>query len=189
MRGIGTAGGFKMMVQDKRGRGIAALEAATQDLVAAANRTPGLAGVFSLFNTRHARRSTPISTGCKAEMLGVSADKVFEALEVYLGSAFVNEFNYLGRTYQVIAQADAPFRRDIRDIANLKTRNDSGARWCRSARSPPSATSPGPTACRATISIRPREVQGNVAARLFDRLRHRGDGAARGRAPARRLRL
>src|SRR5579875_2652941 len=89
VRGIGNAGGFKMMVQDKRGRGLAALEAATQDLVPAA--------------------------------------QVFQTLEVYLGSAFVNDFNYLGRTYEVIAQADAPFRRNIRDIANLKTRNTSGA--------------------------------------------------------------
>ncbi|HKO07558.1 MAG TPA: multidrug efflux RND transporter permease subunit [Alphaproteobacteria bacterium] len=126
VRGIGTAGGFKMMVQDKRGRGIAALEAATQDLVGAANRTPGLASVFSLFNTRTPTIYADIDR-VKAEMLDVPADKVFEALEVYLGSVFVNQFNYLGRTYEVIAQADAPYRRDIRDIANLKTRNNSGA--------------------------------------------------------------
>ncbi len=126
VRGIGTAGGFKMMVQDKRGRGIQALEAAAQDMVAAANRTPGLSGVFSLFNTRTPTIYADIDR-VKAEMLGVSADKVFETLEVYLGSVFVNQFNYLGRTYEVIAQADAPFRQHIRDIANLKTRNNSGS--------------------------------------------------------------
>ena len=125
VRGIGTAGGFKMMVQDKRGRGIAALEAATQDMVAAANRTPGLAGVFSLYNTRTPTVYADVDR-VKAEMLDVPADKVFETLEVYLGSVFVNDFNYLGRTYEVLAQADAPFRRDIRDIANLRTRNGSG---------------------------------------------------------------
>jgi hydrophobe/amphiphile efflux-1 (HAE1) family protein len=125
VRGIGNAGGFKMMVQDKRGRGLTALDAATQDLVAAANKTPGLVGVFSLFNTRTPKLYADIDR-VKAEMLGVSADKVFEALEVYLGSVFVNDFNYLGRTYQVTAQADGQFRQDISDIANLKTRNSAG---------------------------------------------------------------
>jgi HAE1 family hydrophobic/amphiphilic exporter-1 len=125
VRGIGNAGGFKMMVQDKRGRGLPALEAATQDLAAAANAIPGLTGVFSLFNTRTPNVYADIDR-VKAEMLGVPAQRVFETLEVYLGSAFVNEFNYLGRTYRVIAQADAPFRNSVRDIANLKTRNDSG---------------------------------------------------------------
>jgi HAE1 family hydrophobic/amphiphilic exporter-1 len=59
-------------------------------------------------------------------MLGVPADKVFETLEVYLGSVFVNYFNYLGRTYQVTAQADGPYRQNLEDIANYKTRNNSG---------------------------------------------------------------
>jgi HAE1 family hydrophobic/amphiphilic exporter-1 len=59
-------------------------------------------------------------------MLGVPADRVFETLQVYVGSAYVNDFNYLGRTFRVTAQADAPFRQDERDIANLKTRNDMG---------------------------------------------------------------
>ncbi|MEA2781762.1 MAG: hypothetical protein QOK29_3306 [Rhodospirillaceae bacterium] len=126
VRGIGTAGGFKMMIQDKRGRGLEALEAATQDMVAAANQTQGLAAVFSLFNTRTPKLYADIDR-VKAEMLGVSADKVFETLQVYLGSAYVNDFNYLGRTYQVTAQADNSFRRDVRDIVNLKTRNASGA--------------------------------------------------------------
>ena len=125
VRGIGNSGGFKMMVQDKRGRGLAALDAATQDLVATANQTPGLAGVFSLFNTRTPKLYADIDR-VKAEMLGVPADKVFEALEVYLGSVFVNDFNYLGRTYQVTAQADGPFRQDIGDITNYKTRNNAG---------------------------------------------------------------
>jgi hydrophobe/amphiphile efflux-1 (HAE1) family protein len=125
VRGIGNAGGFKMMIQDKRGRGLAALDAATQDMVAVANQSPGLVGVFSLFNTRTPKLYADIDRA-KAEMLGVPADKVFEALEVYLGSVFVNDFNYLGRTYQVMAQADGPFRQDISDIRNLKTRNNSG---------------------------------------------------------------
>ncbi|MBN9512813.1 MAG: multidrug efflux RND transporter permease subunit [Alphaproteobacteria bacterium] len=125
VRGIGNSGGFKMMVQDKRGRGLPELEAATQDLIAAANQTPGLTGVFTLFNTRTPKLYADIDR-VKAEILGVTADNVFGALEVYLGSVFVNEFNYLGRTYRVTAQADGPFRQTVSDIANLKTRNNAG---------------------------------------------------------------
>jgi hydrophobe/amphiphile efflux-1 (HAE1) family protein len=126
VRGIGNAGGFKMMVQDKRGRGLPALEAATQEIVAAANQTPGLTGVFSLFNTRTPKVYADIDR-VRAEMLNVSPDRVFETLQVYLGSAYVNDFNYLGRTYRVTAQADGRFRGTVHDIANLKTRNESGA--------------------------------------------------------------
>jgi len=126
VRGIGNSGGFKMMVQDKRGRGLEALEATNQDMLGAANQAPGLVGVFSLFNTRTPKIFADIDR-VRAEMLGVTADRVFEALEVYVGSIFVNEFNLLGRTYRVTAQADGQFRQDIRDIADLKTRNDSGA--------------------------------------------------------------
>ncbi|HXA69723.1 MAG TPA: multidrug efflux RND transporter permease subunit [Stellaceae bacterium] len=125
VRGIGNAGGFKMMVQDKRGRGLQALEAATQDIVGAANQVPGMVGVFSLFNTRTPKLYADIDR-VKAEMLSVSADKVFETLEVYLGSSYVNDFNYLGHTYHVTAQADGQFRESERDIVNLKTRNNNG---------------------------------------------------------------
>ncbi|GAB2174850.1 efflux RND transporter permease subunit [Dongia sp. agr-C8] len=125
VRGIGNAGGFKMMIQDKRGRGLVALEAAVQDMAGAANQTQGLTGVFSLFNTRTPKVYADIDRA-RAEMLGVTADQVFEALEVYVGSTFVNEFNDLGRTYRVIAQADGSFRQNLHDIANLKTRNSQG---------------------------------------------------------------
>ena len=107
VRGIGTAGGFKMMVEDRRGRGPEALEAATGELVAAANQTPGLSRVFSLFNTRTPKIYADIDR-VKAEMLGVTPEQVFEALEVYIGSTYVNDFNFLGRTFRVTAQADAP---------------------------------------------------------------------------------
>jgi hydrophobe/amphiphile efflux-1 (HAE1) family protein len=124
--GIGTAGGFKMMLQDKQGLGPAALEAAAQDIAAAANQTPGLAGVFSPFSTRTPSVYADIDRE-KAQKVGVTPDKVFEAMQVYLGSAYINDFNYLGRTYEVTAQADARFRSDISDIARLKTRNANGA--------------------------------------------------------------
>ncbi len=125
MRGIGNAGGFKMMIQDKRGRGLEALEAAVQDIAGAANQTPGLTGVFSLYNTRTPKIYADIDRA-RAEMLGVTADQVFQSLEIYVGSTFVNEFNYLGRTYRVTAQADGKFRQNLHDIANLKTRNSEG---------------------------------------------------------------
>jgi hydrophobe/amphiphile efflux-1 (HAE1) family protein len=125
VRGIGNSGGFKMMVQDKRGRGLQALEAATQDLVAAANQTEGLTGVFSLFNTRTPKIYADIDR-VRAEMLGLTAEQVFSTLEVYVGSAFVNDFNLLGRTYRVTAQADGKFRQDIPNIADLKARNAAG---------------------------------------------------------------
>ncbi len=123
--GIGTAGGFKMMVQDRQGAGPVALEAAVNKLSAAANRAPGLVGVFSLFNTKTPTVYADIDR-FKAQKLGVSPDKVFEALQVYLGSAYINDFNYLGRTYEVLAQADSQFRENVDDIARLKTRNASG---------------------------------------------------------------
>jgi HAE1 family hydrophobic/amphiphilic exporter-1 len=125
VRGIGTGGGFKMMVEDRTGRGLVALEAATQDIVARSNQTPGIVGVFSLFNTRTPKIYADIDR-VRAEMLGVPAERIFEALEVYLGSTYVNDFNLLGRTYRVTAQADGAFRKDIRDIGNFKTRSDSG---------------------------------------------------------------
>ena len=124
--GIGTAGGFKMMLQDREGLGPEALEAAAQDMAAAANRIPGLAGVFTPFSTRTPSIYADIDR-VKAEKLGVTPQQVFEAMQVYLGSAYINDFNYLGRTYEVTAQADARFRSSIADIARLRTRNASGA--------------------------------------------------------------
>jgi HAE1 family hydrophobic/amphiphilic exporter-1 len=125
VRGIGTAGGFKMYVQDKRGRGPAALEAATQDLVQAANKTPGMQSVFTLFNTKTPKVYADIDRA-RAQILGLPASRIFDALQVYLGSSYVNDFNILGRTYEVVAQADEQFRRYPHDIGNLKARNNAG---------------------------------------------------------------
>ncbi|HEX8375970.1 MAG TPA: efflux RND transporter permease subunit, partial [Geminicoccaceae bacterium] len=122
---IGTGGGFKMMIQDRRGRGLPALDEATQAVAAAARQAPEVRGVFSLFNTRTPRIFADIDR-VKAEMLGVPAERVFETLGVYLGSSYVNDFNSLGRTFRVQAQADGGFRQSVRDIARLKTRNDAG---------------------------------------------------------------
>ncbi|MBX2856854.1 MAG: multidrug efflux RND transporter permease subunit [Rhodobacteraceae bacterium] len=125
VRGVGNAGGWKMYVQDQRGRGPEALENAINSLAGSANQTGDLTRVFTLFNTATPKIYADIDR-VKAEQLGVTPDRVFETLEVYLGSAFVNDFNFLGRTYRVTAQADGQFRDEPRDIANLRTRTDTG---------------------------------------------------------------
>ena len=125
VQGLGTAGGFKLMLQDRAGLGSDALARAAQTLVAAANKDPSFAGVFTLFGTRAPSIYTDIDRE-KAEKVGLTPTDVFSTLQVYLGSQYVNDFNYLGRTYQVIAQADGSFRRDPQDIARLKARNTSG---------------------------------------------------------------
>ncbi|MEO3435554.1 multidrug efflux RND transporter permease subunit [Inquilinus sp. CAU 1745] len=123
--GIGNTGGFKMMVQDRRGRGLELLEEATGNLTAAANGDPTVAGAFTLFNTRTPRIYADLDR-VRAELLGVPAERLFQTLEIYLGSAYVNDFNILGRTYQVTAQADGQFRQEVEDIADLRTRNEEG---------------------------------------------------------------
>ena len=126
IRGIGSAGGFRMMVEDRNGAGYEALGKAAGAVIAKANQAKGLAGVYTFFDTGTPRVHADIDRA-KAEILGVPAQRVFETLQVYLGSAFVNDFNLLGRTYRVTAQADAPFRNSPADIANLQTRSDNGA--------------------------------------------------------------
>jgi HAE1 family hydrophobic/amphiphilic exporter-1 len=125
INGIGNAGGFKMMLEDKKNLGPAALEAAAQELAAAANADPRLSGVFSPFTSTTPNVYADIDR-FRAAKLGVPAQRVFEALQVYLGSAYINDFNYLGRTYQVMAQADEAYRLTADDIGRYKTRNDAG---------------------------------------------------------------
>ncbi|PEQ14351.1 RND transporter [Novosphingobium sp. PC22D] len=126
INGIVPAGGYRMIVEDREGRGYGPLAAATGKLVGQANQTEGLTQVYTLFNMATPRVFADVDRR-KADLLGVPPQRVFEALQVYLGSAFVNDFNLLGRTYRVTAQADAAHRGSIADIANLKTRSDSGA--------------------------------------------------------------
>ncbi|HLC08926.1 MAG TPA: efflux RND transporter permease subunit, partial [Methyloceanibacter sp.] len=125
VRGIGTTGGFKMEVQDVHGGEPAPLEAVAMSIMAQANQTPGLAGVFTTFSTKTPKVYADIDR-VRAEMLGVNTDDVFSTLEIYLGSQYVNDFNFLGRTYRVTAQADGNFRQDLHAIGQLKTRNAKG---------------------------------------------------------------
>ena len=126
IRGIGSAGGFRMMIEDKNGQGYRALQDAANAVIAQANQQPGMAGVYTFFDTGTPRVRADIDRD-KAQILGVPPARVFETLQVYLGSAFINDFNLLGRTYRVTAQADAPFRDSASDIANLYTRSDNGS--------------------------------------------------------------
>ena len=123
--GIGSSGGFKLYIEDRRARGLAALQAATYEMMFAANKTPGLTRVFTLFNTGTPQVYADIDR-VKAQMLGVPPSRIFSALNVYLGSVFINDFNLLGRTYRVTAQADGAYRMTQRDLENLKTRSDAG---------------------------------------------------------------
>jgi len=125
IQGIGSAGGYRMIVEDRGDHSFQELSGLSWGLIAKANQTAGLKQVYTLFDISTPRVFADIDRK-KAEMLGVPPERVFEALQVYLGSAFVNDFNLLGRTYRVTAQADAPYRATEADIANLRTRSNSG---------------------------------------------------------------
>ena len=125
IQGIGSAGGYRLMVQDREDRGYEELNKVAQNFIAKANQTPGLAQVYTLFDVGTPRVFADVDRR-KADLLGVPPERVFEAMQVYLGSAFVNDFNLLGRTFRVTAQADASHRGSVADIANLKTRSNSG---------------------------------------------------------------
>ncbi|MES2924596.1 MAG: multidrug efflux RND transporter permease subunit [Verrucomicrobiota bacterium] len=125
VNGLGTTGGFKLYVEDRAGLGYDELFTATQALVAKANHTPGLAGAFSGFTVNTPQLEAEVDRG-KAKQQGVPLGNIFEAMQINLGSLYVNDFNRFGRTYQVVAQADAKFRTNADDITKLKTRNVDG---------------------------------------------------------------
>jgi HAE1 family hydrophobic/amphiphilic exporter-1 len=126
VRGIGTSGGYKMIIEDRSAAGYKALETVASRMAAQANQTPGLTRAFTTFNTKTPRLYADIDRE-RAERLGVPVENVFATLGTYLGSAYINDFNFLGRTYRVTAQADTPYRDNISDVERLRTRSDSGA--------------------------------------------------------------
>jgi len=125
VQGLGTIGGFKLYIEDRGDAGLDALYAATQALIAKANQTPELAGVFSSFTTNTPQLDADVDR-VKAKEMGVPLQNVFETMQINLGSLYVNDFNRFGRTFQVVAQADAKFRQHPDDILRLKTRNLAG---------------------------------------------------------------
>ena len=126
VQGLGTSGGFKLAVQDRAGAGLPALQAATEALVATGNQQPGLVALFTPFNANTPQLYADVDR-TKAKMLNVPLSNLFDTLQVYLGSLYVNDFNLFGRTYRVTAQAEGPFRNDPEEIAKLKTRSATGA--------------------------------------------------------------
>ncbi|MGF7154205.1 efflux RND transporter permease subunit [Novosphingobium gossypii] len=126
INGIVPPGGYRMIVEDNEGRGYTQLAQAAGGLLGKANQQKDLSQVYTLFNQDTPRVFADIDRR-KADMLGIPPERVFETLQVYLGSAYVNDFNLLGRTFRVTAQADQGSRGSIADLANLKTRSNSGA--------------------------------------------------------------
>jgi hydrophobe/amphiphile efflux-1 (HAE1) family protein len=125
VQGIGNAGGFRMMVEDRGGRGPEALQAAVSAMMARAAQMPEVTQVFSLFETSTPQLYLDIDR-TKAQMLGVSVPDVFAALQIYIGSSYVNDFNLFGRTFRVTTQADSPYRIDAKDVLGIRVRNSSG---------------------------------------------------------------
>ncbi len=123
--GLGTLGGFKLNVEDRQNRGAEALYAAVQDALQKAWADPSLAGVFSSYQINVPQLDVDVDR-LKVKRQGVMLNDVFQTLQVNLGSLYVNDFNRFGRTYRVVAQADAPFRSQVDDILPLKTRNAAG---------------------------------------------------------------
>ena len=125
VQGLGTIGGFKLEVEDRTDQGDAALNQVMAQIQAKAAKNPALQGVFSNFNTGVPQLFAHLDR-TKAQQLGVSVQDVFDTMQTYLGSIYVNDFNRFGRTYEVIAQADTPFRTHPDDILRLQVRNQAG---------------------------------------------------------------
>jgi multidrug efflux pump len=125
VQGLGTTGGFKLELQDRGNLGYAAMDAATKAFLAKAYQTPELAGLYSSFQVNVPQLYADIDR-TKARQLGVPVTDVFDTMQIYLGSLYVNDFNQFGRTYSVRVQADAPFRARAEDVGQLKVRSGSG---------------------------------------------------------------
>jgi len=125
VQGLGTIGGFKLQVEDRTDQGDAALAKVMQQIQMKAAQDPALAGVFSNFSIGVPQLFAHLDR-TKAQQLGVDVQDVFSTMQTYLGSVYINDFNRFGRTYEVIAQADTPFRSTPADIAQLKVRNNAG---------------------------------------------------------------
>jgi multidrug efflux pump len=125
VQGLGTIGGFKLQIQDRGALGNNALNDATQAFLAKARAAPELTGMFSSFQINVPQLYADLDR-TRAQQLGVSVPAVFDTLQIYLGSLYVNDFNKFGRTFQVRVQADAPFRAHAEDIGLLKARNTNG---------------------------------------------------------------
>ena len=125
VNGLSTGGGFKLFIEDRNNLGPEALYGATWGIIGQAYATNVLQGVYSTYQVNVPQLEADVDR-VKAKALGVPLTSLFETMQIYLGSLYVNDFNRFGRTYQVIAQADAPYRDRLDDLVRLKTRNSSG---------------------------------------------------------------
>lgn len=123
--GLGTIGGFKLMVEDRGNLGYDELFNAVQALQAEAAKSPKLSGVFSGYQINVPQLFADIDR-TKAKQMGIPLANIYQTLQINLGSLYVNDFNQFGRTYQVRVQADGQFREHAQDIAQLKVRNEQG---------------------------------------------------------------
>jgi hydrophobe/amphiphile efflux-1 (HAE1) family protein len=127
VRGIGTQGGVRMIIENRTGKAdYHEIQEITENLAAEFNKDPDVTGAYTTFNTDTPRIFADIDR-TKAEYLGVPDSEVFDTLQTFLGSTYINDFNYLNHTYEVYAQADAPFRQNESAILRLQTRSNSGA--------------------------------------------------------------
>jgi multidrug efflux pump subunit AcrB len=126
VQGIVPAFGYRMLVEDHENRPYAQALKDAGAITGPANTTPGLFQVFSLLESSTPRIYADVDRR-KAALIGVPPERVLSTLQTYLGSSFINDFNLIGRTYHVTAQADATSRATVANIADLKTRSDSGA--------------------------------------------------------------
>lgn len=125
IQGLGTTGGFKLQIEDRDNKGFEALFNSLQTVIAKAQLDPALTGLYSSFRIQVPQMDIDIDRE-QALIQGIPLTEVFDALQIYLGSLYVNDFNAFGRTYQVNAQADAEFRKDPAQILHLKVRNNMG---------------------------------------------------------------
>ncbi|MDG0025660.1 efflux RND transporter permease subunit [Trinickia sp. Y13] len=123
--GLGTLGGFKLQLEDRGALGYAQLDEATQAFIKRAHEAPELGPLFTSYQINVPQLNVDLDR-VKAKQLGVSVTDIFNTMQIYLGSLYVNDFNRFGRVYQVRVQADAPFRAHPDDILQLKTRNAAG---------------------------------------------------------------
>jgi len=125
IQGLGNGSGWSLFVEDRTRLGYGELQAAVQAFQGAAMQTPGLGYPISSYQANVPQLDADVDR-VKAKAQGVPLTELFDTLQTYLGSAYVNDFNMFGRTWQVIAQADGQFRDEVSDIANLRTRNAAG---------------------------------------------------------------
>ncbi len=122
---MSSVGGFKLQVQDRNNAGIDELQKVAGEMIEKGNQQPGLVGLFTTFRAGVPQLFVDVDR-TQVKSMNVPLKDVFDTLQIYLGSLYVNDFNIFGRTYQVTSQADADFRMLPSDITELKTKNLSG---------------------------------------------------------------